>query len=316
MVSENDLAKPKDLNDVIGTVTNIQKYCIHDGPGIRTTVFLKGCMLRCPWCCNPECMNGFAEIGFTRSLCNACGDCVEVCPEEAISLGLEGKRIDIDRSRCMNCGKCTEVCFAGALKLYGRKVSASEVFKEVLGDKPFYRTSGGGLTVSGGESLLQYKFVKSLLELARQAGINTAIETCGYVNPRVFEDILKLTDYVLFDLKLMDSQTHNRIIGKPNERIVQNAKTLPSSGCAWLFRMPLIPGVNESEENIAETSQFLRSIGSPVIELMPFHRFAEGKYEGLGRVYVMKDVLPPSGDQIEKVKEQFHSFGIDSRVSI
>jgi pyruvate formate lyase activating enzyme len=306
----------EECSRVEGMVTNIQRYCIHDGPGVRSTVFLKGCNLRCSWCCNPECHNVFSELGFIQVLCNACGICVESCPEGAISTAPESETISIDWTRCINCGKCIKACYRGAIKMYGSRMSVAEVFEEVLHDRPIYLRSGGGVTVSGGEPLLQPRFVIALFKLARIAGIHTALETSLYASSRILKEVLDHTDYVLFDLKLMDALTHHEVTGQTNELILKNAKLLASSGLPVLPRIPIVPGVNDSEGNIRSTAQFLNSIRLPVIEIMPFHRFALGKYEGLGRTYAMADVEPPSGQKIKQVKNLFERFGIECKVSV
>jgi pyruvate formate lyase activating enzyme len=312
--SMGDVAE--EYGSVEATVTNIQRYCIHDGPGVRSTVFLKGCPLRCPWCANPECLTAFPQLGFIQVLCNVCGICVASCPEGAITADSESGAISIDRARCSNCGKCIEVCYRGALKMYGCRMSVAEVFEEVVHDRPIYLRSGGGVTVSGGEPLLQHHFITALFKLARQAGMHTALETSLCVSPRILKEVLNCTDYVMFDLKLMDASSHHEVTGKANGPILKNIELLASSGLPVLPRMPLVPGVNDSEENIRATAQFLTSIGLPVIELMPYHRFASGKYAALGMPYTMADVGPPSGGKIREVKELFERFLIECRVSV
>lgn len=311
-----DTLEEEECSNVEGTVTNIQRYCIHDGPGVRTTVFLKGCPLRCLWCCNPENLNTFPELGFIQNLCNACGICLESCPEGVITADPESGEISLDHARCNNCGKCIEVCYRGALKIYGSRMRVAEVFEEVLHDRPLYLRSGGGVTVSGGEPLMQSRFVIALFKLAHQAGIHTAIETCCYGSPRILKEVIKHTDYILFDLKLMDASSHRKFTGKTNTLILENAKLLSSSGVPVLPRMPLVPGINHSEENIKDTAQFLDSIGLKVIELMPFHRFASAKYEALGIPYVMTDTEPISGEIVKQVTKLFERFGVECCTSV
>jgi pyruvate formate lyase activating enzyme len=200
--------------------------------------------------------------------------------------------------------------------MYGSTVSVAEVFKEVLYDRSFYLRSGGGVTASGGEPLLQAHFVIALFKMAHQAGINTAIETCGNVSLNIMKEVLDYTDYVMFDMKIMDSSAHSKIIGKTNKLILENAKLIASSGIPMLPRMPLVPGINDSEENIRATAEFLQSLKLPKIELMPFHRFASGKYEALGISYAMKDLLSPSGESVEQVKKLFKRFEVECMVSI
>lgn len=299
-----------------GLVFNIQRYSIHDGPGIRTVVFFKGCPLRCKWCANPEALNRFPELGFRRSLCNGCGDCVEVCPKGAISLNHAGDAVNIDRKICDNCGKCVSSCYRDSLALYGKIMSVDEVVKEVIKDKPFYQKSKGGITLSGGEPLYQPAFAISLLKKCHEDGVHTAIETSACCSPQVLEAVLSQTDLVFFDLKFLDSVSHSKFTGYSNEIILNNAKVIASLGVPVVPRMPLIPTINDSVENIKATSQFLHTINTPVIELMPYHRFGLGKYEALGIPYLLDGTKAPEPSEIEKTKELFQMSGIECMVSL
>jgi pyruvate formate lyase activating enzyme len=301
---------------VTGRVFNIQRFCLHDGPGIRTTVFLKGCALRCQWCANPESINKEVELGFIAARCTGCGKCAPVCPEEAITLAPDGLP-QIQRGRCTTCGKCVAVCSDEALALYGSEMTGGEVFGIVQRDQNFYRGSEGGVTVSGGEPLLQPIFVCALFQLCREAGIHTAIESAGFVNPVVLKAALSLTDYVLFDLKHMDPQTHRTSTGQSNDLILRNASTLASSGIPMRFRMPLIPGVNDSPRNIEETSAFLREMvgAEPRIELVPYHRLGEGKYGALDRPYSLTGLAMASLETVDQARRCFEECGIRCTVS-
>jgi pyruvate formate lyase activating enzyme len=295
-------------------VTNIQGYSIHDGPGIRTVVFLKGCGLECQWCSNPECISPRAEIGFIKKLCTKCGKCADVCPNGALDYRAD-KLPHIDRAKCNGCGECSSVCSYKALVLYGKAMTAEEIFNAVNQDKMFYDTSGGGVTVSGGEALLQPDLVCELFKKCRQAGINTCVETSGNAPEASLKQVLPHADYILYDLKLMNSEQHRRYTGKPNKLILSNAKSAAKSGVAVLFRMPLIPGINDSEPNIKETSEFLKSLGHSRIELMPYHGLGKGKYESLDKQYPSNDIRSPEPGHLESIKKTLESKGIACTIS-
>jgi pyruvate formate lyase activating enzyme len=298
-------------------VTNIQGYSIHDGPGIRTVVFLKGCGLDCWWCANPECISPQPEIGFLENLCTKCGECAGACPNEALTCEA-GHVPQIDRERCSGCGTCASACSSGALVVYGREMTVEEVFEAVQADRMFYEASGGGVTVSGGEPLLQPRFVRALFEKCREAGIHTCIETSGYAGQSALRQVLPYTDYVLFDLKLQELNGHRRYTGKPNGPIHKNAKTVADSGVAVLFRMPLIPGITDSPLNIQATSDLLRGLlgdRDPAIELMPYHRLGVGKHESLGRKQRLLGVIAPTAEQVEEARKAFADSGVSCTIS-
>jgi pyruvate formate lyase activating enzyme len=297
-------------------VTNIQGYSIHDGPGIRTVVFLKGCGLACRWCANPECMSPKPEIGLVKNLCVKCGRCADVCPEGALVYE-DGKLPVIDRELCTGCGICGAACTYGALVLYGKPMSAGEIFDAVSRDKMFYDASGGGVTVSGGEALLHPELVGDLFTKCRTAGIHTCIETSGQAPESALKQVLPYTDYIIYDLKHMDPETHRQYTGHSNELIHSNAKIAAASGAEMLFRLPLIPDINDSPPNIKETADFLRGLGRKHqrIELMPYHRLGIGKYESLNRPYHLPDAVAPGQELVESVKKAFEANGIMCLVS-
>jgi len=300
-----------------GTVFNVQYFNLHDGPGVRTLVFFKGCPLRCHWCSNPESMSRLPELGVNRSLCNQCGKCLDVCPEQALTFNGE-ESLNVDRQRCKACGTCVSECYQDALTIYGKEMTAGEVFEEVFRDKMFYEGTGGGVTVSGGEPLLQPHFLVAVLRLCRYAGIHTCLETTGYANAQVWEQVLPLTDYVLFDLKHMDSRLHQGFTGKPNEQILENAGRVAGSGTPIMFRMPLVPGFNDSLQNIEATGNFVRSLGGDNvqgIELMPYHRMGTGKYESLDKHYALNDVKPSETEYVESIRQRFEKSGVICTVS-
>jgi pyruvate formate lyase activating enzyme len=301
---------------IANLVTNIQGYSIHDGPGIRTVVFLKGCGLACRWCSNPECISPLPEVGFIKALCTKCGKCAGVCPVDALFFEAD-QMPRINRERCTGCGECSQACSYKAIVLYGKPMTADEVFDAVSRDKIFYEASGGGVTVSGGEALLQPQFVGELFKKCRQAGIHTCIETSGQATESALRQVLPFTDCVLYDLKHMNSEKHRQYTGQPNDLVLSNAKLVAASRVEALFRMPLIPGVNDNKQNIKETAEFLRGLGASAcrIELMPYHRLGKGKYESLDRKYPLPEVLSPEPEEIESVKKAFEDNGIICTVS-
>ena len=298
-------------------VTNIQGYSIHDGPGIRTVVFLKGCGLECQWCSNPECISPHPEVGFVKTLCTKCGKCAEICPVGALVYE-EGKIPRIDRRRCSGCGACSSVCSYKAFILYGKPMNAGEIFDAVNRDKMFYQASGGGVTISGGEALLQPLLVCDLFEKCRRAGIHTCMETSGFADESALRQVLSYTDFVLYDLKYLNSEKHRQYTGKPNDLILSNAKIVAASGVETLFRMPLIPGINDGMQNIKETADFLKGLENKTfnIELMPYHRLGKGKYESLDRPYRLPELLSPEPEHVESVKNTFEASGIICLISI
>jgi pyruvate formate lyase activating enzyme len=298
------------------TLFNVQHFCLHDGPGIRTTVFLKGCGLRCLWCCNPESQEPYAQLGLDARRCTGCAECVAACPEQAITMNAEGKA-QIDRDRCTNCGKCVSACLDDALTLYGETRSVDDVFREVLRDKRWYGADGG-VTVSGGEPLTQARFVRTLLEMCRVEGIGTCIETCGAVPTQVVADVLPLLDFVLFDLKHLDDLEHYRLTHRSNRTILENAKLVAKSGVPVQFRTPLIPGLNDSEANLRATAQFLSEhLGERAsIELMPYHRLAAGKYTALGYPYQLEGLPAAAPECVRSAQHTLEESGVPCIVSV
>ena len=295
-------------------ITNIQGYSIHDGPGIRTVAFLKGCGLKCQWCANPEGISGDPDIGFIENLCKFCGRCLDACPEGALNLQQGQARVDY--FRCKTCGKCVDACYYRAMVLYGKEMSAEEVFDAVRRDKMFYDGSGGGVTVSGGEPLLRAPFVKELFELCHGDGINTCVETSGFVRQENLELVLPVTDYLLFDLKHLNSELHKLYTGQPNDLILSNAKLASESNVKVLFRMPLIPTVNDTPENIRETAEFLKSLPPEAeIQLMPYHRLGDSKYKALNKVRPLQELQIMKDDQVNEIKQAFIDLGVKCTIS-
>jgi pyruvate formate lyase activating enzyme len=298
-----------------GSVFNIQRFSIQDGPGIRTTVFMKGCPLRCLWCSNPESQSTFPEVAHGDSLCNKCSRCVEVCEVQAISLTDSG--VGIDRKTCTGCGKCVEVCIPGALKVYGEEMSVEKVYQEVVKDRLFYQNSGGGVTAGGGEPLSQADFVAELFKRCQDAGIHTCLDTCGYATPGVWEKVLPYTNLVLFDVKLMDPSVHRRVTGKSNEKILHSLKLVAAAGVPVIVRIPVIPGINDSQENITDIAYYVAGLnGLREVNLLPYHRFGESKYAMLDRHYRLSDLTPPKSSQLEELRSIFKSLDIDCEIVV
>lgn len=267
---------------VYGTVFDIQKFSIHDGPGIRTTVFLKGCPLRCLWCHNPESQSAQPELLFSPEKCMACGYCFKACPNQAHKL--HGGTHMLDRSLCIACGKCTEECYSAASSLSGRTMSVEAVMEELLKDKPFYENSGGGMTLSGGEPMNQFEFSSELLRIARQNGLHTCMETCGFASAEHFLSIVPLVDLFLFDIKETDPLLHQKYTGVLPDRILENLHVIDNAGAQIVLRCPIIPGLNDREDHFRNIG-FLAGTLSHLseINLMPYHPLGASKLARLGR---------------------------------
>lgn len=295
-----------------GIVFDIQKFSVHDGPGIRTIVFLKGCPLSCRWCSNPESQCREPQVMFVSKNCIGCGKCKEVCPVNAVNFELPYR---IDQSKCIKCGKCVENCYANALEMSGTERTVGEVISELKKDNMYYRRSGGGITLSGGEALTQVDFIEELLKGCRANRWNTAVETAAFVNKDVLKRILPLLDLVMMDIKHMNSEKHREYIGQGNEIILENAKFIASSGTQLIIRVPVIPGFNDDKDNILKLSQFVVSLKNVrEIHLLPYHRLGENKYGYLGYKYKMPPIDPPSNEDMKKLKNIVESFGLICKI--
>ena len=296
----------------MGLIFNIQKFCLHDGDGIRTCVFLKGCPLRCIWCHNPESLEKSPALSFSRQKCSSCGKCVNLCSARTAENG----RLEIDRTECTACGKCTEICLNDANEITGKEMTASQVIDEVLKDKIFYDTSGGGLTVTGGEPSYQADFTLELLSLTKAKGINTAIETCGAGTRDFYEKAADLGTTFLYDIKCIAPEKHRKLTGADNAHIMANLSYLMGRKADIIIRLPLIPDCNDSDEDIAKLADFLNKNKCKYryAEIMPYHTLGIGKAEKLGKESAY---VHDSANQTDKSRwcSLFSSYGIDVKIS-
>lgn len=302
---------------VNGIITNIQSYSIHDGPGIRTLVFLKGCHLRCKWCCNLENQRPGIEIEFYNAKCIRCGACLKACSRKAINRDLEVKSgFKIDRELCNLCGDCCKVCPREALKNIGEVITVEEVLEKVKKDRYYYLTSQGGLTLSGGEPLYQFEFTRELLRRSYEEHIDTALETCGYAPWEYFKEILPYLNSVLFDIKHMNPVKHKQLTGVSNRLILSNLKKLSNYGIPIVIRLPLIPGCNLDNQNIHDTARYVSKLNNvKEVNLLPFHQLGKDKYFRLSRKYSLKHLKDLAShdkgrDEIRSIRGVFKSYGL------
>jgi len=303
-----------------GWIFDIQRYAIHDGPGIRTIVFLKGCLLRCAWCCNPESQSFTYDLQFRKAICQQCGSCVKACHLQAVhpDLGVD-EMFKIDRQRCDLCGDCVQSCPHEALTLIGEQMAVEDVLKAVSRDMDIYRRSGGGVTLSGGEPLAQPGFSAAILQACHDSNIHTAVETTGCVQWTVFERILPFTDLFLYDLKHADSRVHLVGTKSGNELILKNLQRLHDIGAQIMLRIPLIPGFNTDQVSLVQLAKLASSLRLNEVHIMPFHQFGKGKYQRLGRNYSMAEQPglreSPARDEILlRAKEYFSDYGLQAIV--
>lgn len=309
--------------EIKGKVYDIQPFSVQDGPGIRTTVFLKGCPLRCPWCHSPESQEFPTELCWMETRCigvEKCGLCIKACPRGCLS---EGERVEMpngevkhliraDYSKCIGCGSCARACIPEALYFCGTDYTVDEILEKLLKDKAFFDHSGGGMTLSGGECLCQPEFSRELLRACRENDIHTAVDTTGFADWSVVEAVLPYTELFLYDIKHMDSQVHKAVVGVPNERILDNARRIAVAGGKFQIRIPLIPGFNESVENIEATGDFLRELGNAVesVQLLPYHKLGLVKWKRLSRRPPQFETEVPGDELVQDRKARLEARGL------
>lgn len=294
-----------------GLIFDVKKYAINDGPGIRATIFFKGCPLSCAWCHNPESISSQVQKLYNPDKCIGCRACLEVCSEDACTLTSKGVVTDFER--CTSCGKCADVCPTKATEMSGRVSTVEELLEIVEKERVFFEHSGGGVTISGGEPLLQSDFLIALLDELGARSIHRVVDTTGRAKSERLLSVAKRTDLFLYDLKMMDSARHKRWTGVGNEQIIQNLRLLAESGAAIDIRIPLITGVNDDEENIVQTAVFIASLSGDKkkVNILPYHNIAANKYLKLGQVYDFKEMAEPNEEAQRRVVTTFTEYGLE-----
>ncbi len=295
-------------------IFDVKRYAINDGPGIRVTIFFKGCNLNCAWCHNPESIIPTAQKMYSKDKCIGCGTCVEVCPTNVITLTPEG--IVTDLELCKLCGKCAEVCPTKATEISGHEESIEEIMNIIERERVFFDQSGGGVTFSGGEPLMHSSFLIKLLDACGERGIHRVVDTTGMAKTETLLDVAKRTDLFLYDLKLIDSERHKKWTGVGNEKILENLKILSESGAAINIRIPLIKGVNDDIENIEGTAKFIASLAGDKkpVNLLPYHNIAQKKYEKLGREWKPDEMAEPTKNEQTEIISLFSNYGLTAQI--
>jgi pyruvate formate lyase activating enzyme len=308
------LDKTEETGTQNGLVFDIKRYAINDGPGIRVTIFLKGCPLACRWCHNPESISPRVQKMYTESKCIGCGECVKICPQQACELTPEG--IVTDDSLCIRCGQCAGVCPALATEMSGRYESVADLLEVIENERPFFDQSGGGVTFSGGEPLMYPEFLKEILDACGRLQIHRTVDTSGLTSTKNLLDVAKRTDLFLYDLKLMDSKKHKEWTGAGNKQILKNLKALAESGADIQIRIPLIKGVNADDGNIEATAAFVAALSGSrkKVSLLPYHNVAAGKFAKLGQEYVSYPMAEPDAEDLARVIACFAAHGLTATV--
>lgn len=298
-----------------GLIFDIKRYAINDGPGIRTTIFLKGCPLSCAWCHNPESRSTKKQKMYSAAKCIGCQQCIEICPEDACSLTSDG--IKTDPKLCVVCGKCAEICPANATEMSGRRESVVSIMQIIEKDIIFFDQSGGGVTFSGGEPLMFPKFLIKLLDACGEKGIHRTLDTTGFTKTETLLEVAKRVELFLYDLKMMDSSKHKKYTGVHNDIILHNLKVLAQSGAKIKVRIPLIKDINDDEFNITKTASFISELDiEPIrVDLLPYHNIAGNKYQKLGQNFESNGMAPPDDWRLKQIIAEFESYGVSAKIN-
>ena len=296
-----------------GCIFDIQRFSVQDGPGIRTSVFFKGCPLACLWCSNPESQKKTPEVLYRKNMCVHCHRCIDACPNKAIQVRDDGF-VDTDRQLCNGCGTCESACLNDVRRITGKTYSVDEVMEIVLKDMDYYRNSGGGVTASGGEPCSQPAFLSALFEICQKRGLHTTLDTCGFVASETLESILEHVDLVLYDIKAIDSELHKKLTGVNNDIILKNAKLIARKNIPMIIRVPLIPECNATSENTQAIAKLAHEIGDIEVNLLPYHKFGQGKYESLDIKYPLDGVETLPSEQTESLAEEMRSYGVPVKI--
>ena len=297
---------------ISGWISDIERYALHDGPGIRTTVFMKGCPLRCLWCSNPETQAEHPQLAFFKERCNGCLRCIEQCPQNAISINQNSKKAELDFNKCNHCGECVDACSMDALMMIGKWVSAEEIADLVARDKIFYQHSNGGVTLSGGDPLWQSEFAGEILQRCKENQIHTAIQTCGYGTKEQIDHLLPFLDLAIIDIKHSDSSAHQELTGEGNEIILENIKYIDNKQIPIVIQIPLIPGVNDSEGILKDIFEFTGSLKNALgVSLLPYHTLGVPKYKHIGKSYSMPSIDIPSANYLKEKIESCKNYQVN-----